>query len=101
MNKVLSPRRTYEAIITVSSNNLEEFDEALKRCVQEMYGRMGTARSGGGFNLTNWNAEYRHTKTSEEQYRKEWEEFNKIRFTKEVHFCPECHMFSDDDRIRK
>ncbi len=99
MNKVLTPRRTHEAIITISSNNLKEFDEALENCFKEIKARLLTARSGGGFNLTNWNAEYIKTETSEKQYQSEWESFNKIRHTKEVHFCPECSKFSNDDRI--
>ncbi len=97
MNNVLTPRRTHEAIITVSSDNWEEFLEALNRCIREVKSKLGTGSIGGGFSCTNWNANYIKTETSEKQYQNEWKSFNKIRHTKEVHFCPECSKFSDDE----
>jgi len=97
MNKVLSPRRTHEAIITVSSSSWKEFSEELDRCVAEIKSTFMTSSSGGGFHCTNWNGEYIKTETSEEQYKQEWEEFNKIRFKEHVQFCPECHKFSSNE----
>jgi hypothetical protein len=95
------PKRNYELIITVSSNNKEDLFNTLKNCYNTVTSELDCSSCGGQWDYIEYNAKfYKNDEMTKEKYNIEREKFSKeiINHSENYYFCKKCGNWNEIEK---